>query len=145
MNPNHEHLREVVIELIDALKAQSAAEMASDHHDQYLERAIGEGWDSDPTGSSWLSGNSSIVRSMERRAKDQRKRVLSSRNIRSIMSELDELAALRKENEVCRAACKAMIEWDEAEQTHAVDFHARMDLCKAAFDAARAAIGDRHE
>jgi hypothetical protein len=37
-------------------------------------------------------------------------------------------------------ACQAMIEWDAREQDHAVDFYARLDLCKLAFDKARAAI-----
>lgn len=37
-------------------------------------------------------------------------------------------------------ACVAMIEWDAREKDHAVDFNARMDLCQAAFDKARAAI-----
>ena len=37
-------------------------------------------------------------------------------------------------------ACEAMIEWDAREQDHAVDFYARLDLCKLAFDKARAAI-----
>lgn len=37
-------------------------------------------------------------------------------------------------------ACQAMIEWDAREQDHAVDFYARMDLCRNAFDLARAAI-----
>ncbi len=37
-------------------------------------------------------------------------------------------------------ACEAMIEWDAREQDHAVDFYVRMDLCKLAFDKARAAI-----
>ncbi|WP_141984748.1 hypothetical protein [Bordetella hinzii] len=37
-------------------------------------------------------------------------------------------------------ACMAMIEWDDREQDHAVDFNARMELCRAAFDKARAAI-----
>lgn len=37
-------------------------------------------------------------------------------------------------------ACVAMIEWDEREKDHAVDFHARMALCDAAFQKARAAI-----
>ncbi len=37
-------------------------------------------------------------------------------------------------------ACMAMIEWDDREQDHAVDFNARMDLCRAAFNKARAAI-----
>lgn len=37
-------------------------------------------------------------------------------------------------------ACQAMIEWDAREQDHAVDFYARMDLCRLAFDKARAAI-----
>lgn len=37
-------------------------------------------------------------------------------------------------------ACMAMIEWDDREQDHAVDFNARMDMCRAAFDKARAAI-----
>ena len=37
-------------------------------------------------------------------------------------------------------ACVAMIEWDAREEDHAVDFHARMMLCKAAFQKARAAI-----
>ena len=38
------------------------------------------------------------------------------------------------------AACKSMIEWDDREKDHAVDFYARMALCEAAFNAARAAI-----
>ena len=38
------------------------------------------------------------------------------------------------------AACKSMIEWDDREKDHAVDFSARMALCDAAFKAARAAI-----
>ena len=38
------------------------------------------------------------------------------------------------------AACKRMIEWDDREKDHAVDFSARMSLCDAAFNAARAAI-----
>lgn len=37
-------------------------------------------------------------------------------------------------------ACVAMLEWDDREKDHAVDFNARMDLCRAAFDKARAAI-----
>ena len=37
-------------------------------------------------------------------------------------------------------ACLAMIEWDAREEDHAVDFYARMALCGAAFDKARAAI-----
>jgi hypothetical protein len=34
----------------------------------------------------------------------------------------------------------AMLEWDDREKDHAVDFNARMDLCRAAFDKARSAI-----
>jgi hypothetical protein len=37
-------------------------------------------------------------------------------------------------------ACEAMIEWDDREHDFAVDFSARMALCKRAFDLARAAI-----
>ena len=37
-------------------------------------------------------------------------------------------------------ACRAMIEWDDREQDHAVDFSARTELCRVAFDKARAAI-----
>ena len=37
-------------------------------------------------------------------------------------------------------ACRAMIEWDDREKDHAVDFDARMQLCRIAFDKARAAI-----
>ena len=37
-------------------------------------------------------------------------------------------------------ACRAMVEWDDREHDHAVDFYARMALCKEAFDKARAAI-----
>lgn len=37
-------------------------------------------------------------------------------------------------------AFMAMLEWDDREKDHAVDFYARMDLCRAAFDKARAAI-----
>lgn len=37
-------------------------------------------------------------------------------------------------------ACQAMIEWDAREQDYAVDFNARMELCRIAFDKARAAI-----
>ena len=37
-------------------------------------------------------------------------------------------------------ACRAMIEWDDREKDHAVDFDARMHLCRVAFDKARAAV-----
>lgn len=37
-------------------------------------------------------------------------------------------------------ACQAMIEWDDREQDHAVDFSACTELCRVAFDKARAAI-----
>lgn len=37
-------------------------------------------------------------------------------------------------------ACQAMIEWDDREKDHAVDFNARMVLCEQAFTKARAAI-----
>ena len=37
-------------------------------------------------------------------------------------------------------ACLAMIEWDDRENDHAVDFHKRMELCYLAFQKARAAI-----
>lgn len=37
-------------------------------------------------------------------------------------------------------ACMAMLEWDDREKDHAVDFNARMELCRAAFNKARAAI-----
>lgn len=37
-------------------------------------------------------------------------------------------------------ALQAMIEWDDRENDHAVDFYERMDLCAIAFDKARAAI-----
>lgn len=37
-------------------------------------------------------------------------------------------------------AVEAMIEWDDRENDHAVDFYARMDLCAKAFDKARAAL-----
>ena len=37
-------------------------------------------------------------------------------------------------------ACQAMIERDDREQDHAVDFSARTELCRVAFDKARAAI-----
>ena len=37
-------------------------------------------------------------------------------------------------------ACLAMIEWDDRENDHAVDFHKRMELCELAFQKARAAI-----
>ena len=36
-------------------------------------------------------------------------------------------------------ACLAMIEWDDRENDHAVDFHKRMELCELAFQKARAA------
>jgi hypothetical protein len=38
------------------------------------------------------------------------------------------------------AACQAMIEWDNEEKSHRLDFYARMELCQRAFDLARAAI-----
>ena len=47
---------------------------------------------------------------------------------------------LQAEVEALRGACLAMIEWDEAETTHAVDFYKRMDLCRDAFDKARSAL-----
>ena len=37
-------------------------------------------------------------------------------------------------------ACLAMIEWDDRENDHAVDFYKRMELCELAFQKARAAI-----
>ena len=37
-------------------------------------------------------------------------------------------------------ACLAMIEWDDREKDHAVDFRKRMELCEQAFQKARAAI-----
>lgn len=37
-------------------------------------------------------------------------------------------------------ACVAMIEWDDREKDHSVDFDARMELCRIAFEKARAAI-----
>lgn len=37
-------------------------------------------------------------------------------------------------------ACIAMTEWDDREKDHAVDFYARMELCRIAFDKVRAAI-----
>lgn len=37
-------------------------------------------------------------------------------------------------------ACRAMVEWDERERDHAVDFYARMELCRSAFEKTRAAI-----
>lgn len=37
-------------------------------------------------------------------------------------------------------ACVVLIEWDEREKDHAVNFHARMALCDAALLKARAAI-----
>ena len=38
------------------------------------------------------------------------------------------------------AACRAMLEWDAREKDHAVDFYARIDLCRDAFDKVRAAL-----
>ena len=37
-------------------------------------------------------------------------------------------------------ACMAMIEWDDREKDHAVDFYKRTELCEIAFQKARAAI-----
>ena len=37
-------------------------------------------------------------------------------------------------------ACLAMIEWDDREKDHAVDFYKRTELCEIAFQKARAAI-----
>lgn len=37
-------------------------------------------------------------------------------------------------------ACQAMVEWDDREKDHAVDFSARIALCEVAFEKARAAI-----
>ena len=37
-------------------------------------------------------------------------------------------------------ACLAMIEWDDREKDHAVDFYKRMELCEITFQKARAAI-----
>ena len=37
-------------------------------------------------------------------------------------------------------ACLAMIERDDREKDHSVDFYARLELCNIAFDKARAAI-----
>lgn len=37
-------------------------------------------------------------------------------------------------------ACKKLIEWDDREKDHAIDFWARVGLCKEAFEAMRAAV-----
>ncbi len=37
-------------------------------------------------------------------------------------------------------ACEAMLAWDDREKDHAVDFYARMELCRKAFDSARIAV-----
>ena len=42
-------------------------------------------------------------------------------------------------------ACVAMIEWDDREQDHAVSFNQRTELCRKAFDKARAAIAKATE
>lgn len=49
------------------------------------------------------------------------------------------LALLEQRDELLDA-CIAMIEWDDREKDHAVDFYARMDLCRIAFEKVRAAI-----
>ena len=52
----------------------------------------------------------------------------------------DKLVAARELNAELLEACKAMIAWDDREQDHAIDFYARMELCRVAFEKARAAI-----
>ena len=51
-----------------------------------------------------------------------------------------ELRRLHEVNQELLEACMAMIEWDDRENDHAVDFHKRMELCELAFQKARAAI-----
>lgn len=51
-----------------------------------------------------------------------------------------ELRRLCAERDALRSACVAMIEWDDRERDHAVDFYARMELCLVAFEKARAAL-----
>ena len=51
-----------------------------------------------------------------------------------------ELRRLHKVNQELLEACMAMIEWDDRERDHAVDFRKRMELCGQAFQKARAAI-----
>ena len=69
------------------------------------------------------------------------------RNATNLLAGSEQLTAEAEANmTLCSAApelldaCMAMLEWDDREQDHAVDFYARMDLCRAAFDKARAAI-----
>lgn len=50
------------------------------------------------------------------------------------------ISSLLKERDELLEACFAMIEWDDREQDHAVDFAARMALCDLAFAKARSAI-----
>ena len=50
------------------------------------------------------------------------------------------LRRLRAVNQELLEACLAMIEWDDRENDHAVDFQERMELCELAFQKARAAI-----
>ena len=51
-----------------------------------------------------------------------------------------ELRRLNEVNQELLEACMAMIEWDDREKDHAVDFRKRMELCEQAFQKARAAI-----
>lgn len=50
------------------------------------------------------------------------------------------IAALLAERDALRDACAAMIAWDDREQDHSVDFGERMELCRVAFEKARAAL-----
>lgn len=50
------------------------------------------------------------------------------------------IAALLAERDALRDACAAMIAWDDRERDHSVDFGERMELCRAAFEKARAAL-----
>lgn len=49
---------------------------------------------------------------------------------------------LAEQRDAFIAACRKMIEWDEREKDHSIDFYARMDLCDEAFKLMRAALAN---
>lgn len=51
----HERIRAAAQDLLEALLAQQEADDSRQAHDDLVERAYGEGWDNDPTGSSHIT------------------------------------------------------------------------------------------
>lgn len=55
-------------DMLEALQADAEADQANRDHDDLCERAYGEGWDNDPTGSSHISSSATRLRQLRERA-----------------------------------------------------------------------------